>query len=230
LLRKTSIHHPPRLRIRFLLAPAPSLYILASSPHFPSPPLRHHLSSLASVLLRTVPRHRLYIHSVHAHSFSFLFSRSIVFACILRQRERFPTAHVVCCRRRVSYVLLYRTYRALSIRWYFLITQSSAQTLKSTPQLTPSPTGASTIVTPRREYLCMRSTRLVMIGYRRWKCSPTTSPNGVVLPSSTNGPRPMPAHDVVAQVEFERHILKPGLIFVGTGLKPVAFKLWSTRV
>jgi hypothetical protein len=43
-------------------------------------------------------------------------------------------------------------------------------------------------------------------------------------------PRPMPAHDVVAQVEFERHILKPGLIFVGTGLKPVAFKLWSTRV
>jgi hypothetical protein len=31
---------------------------------------------------------------------------------------------------------------------------------------------------------------------------------------------------VVAHVEFERHILKPGLIFKGKGLKPVAFKLW----
>ena len=34
---------------------------------------------------------------------------------------------------------------------------------------------------------------------------------------------------VVAQVEFERHVLKPGLIFMifkGTYLKSVAFKLW----
>jgi hypothetical protein len=32
---------------------------------------------------------------------------------------------------------------------------------------------------------------------------------------------------VVAQVEFERHILKPGLIFKGKGLKPGAFRaLW----
>jgi hypothetical protein len=29
-----------------------------------------------------------------------------------------------------------------------------------------------------------------------------------------------------AQVESERHILKPGLMFKGKGLKPVAFKLW----
>jgi hypothetical protein len=33
--------------------------------------------------------------------------------------------------------------------------------------------------------------------------------------------------DVAAQVEFERHTLKPGLIFKGIkGLKPVAFNLW----
>jgi hypothetical protein len=32
--------------------------------------------------------------------------------------------------------------------------------------------------------------------------------------------------DVAAQVAFERHILKPGLVFKGEGLKPVAFKLW----
>jgi hypothetical protein len=31
---------------------------------------------------------------------------------------------------------------------------------------------------------------------------------------------------VAAQVEFEKHILKPGLIFKGKGLKSVAFKLW----
>jgi hypothetical protein len=33
------------------------------------------------------------------------------------------------------------------------------------------------------------------------------------------------AQVVVAQVEFERHILKPELIFKGTGLQPVAFNL-----
>ncbi len=31
---------------------------------------------------------------------------------------------------------------------------------------------------------------------------------------------------VAAQVEFERHILKPGLMFKGKGLKPGAFQLW----
>jgi hypothetical protein len=36
--------------------------------------------------------------------------------------------------------------------------------------------------------------------------------------------------DVVAQVGFERHILKPGLIFKGKGLKPGAFTLWVNRV
>jgi hypothetical protein len=35
---------------------------------------------------------------------------------------------------------------------------------------------------------------------------------------------------VVAQVEFEKHVLKPGLICKGKGLKPVAFKLWVNRV
>jgi hypothetical protein len=34
----------------------------------------------------------------------------------------------------------------------------------------------------------------------------------------------------VARVEFERHVLKPGLIFKGKGSKPVAFKLWVNRV
>jgi hypothetical protein len=38
------------------------------------------------------------------------------------------------------------------------------------------------------------------------------------------------ARDVAAQVAFERHILKPGLLFKGKGLKPVAFKLWVNRV
>jgi hypothetical protein len=34
------------------------------------------------------------------------------------------------------------------------------------------------------------------------------------------------APDVAVQVEiFERHVLKPGLLFKGKGLKPVAFKL-----
>jgi hypothetical protein len=33
-------------------------------------------------------------------------------------------------------------------------------------------------------------------------------------------------HSVVVQVQFERHTLKPGLIFKGQGLKPVAVKLW----
>jgi hypothetical protein len=37
-------------------------------------------------------------------------------------------------------------------------------------------------------------------------------------------------HDVAVQVASERHILKPGLIFKGKGLKPVAFKLWVNRV
>jgi hypothetical protein len=32
--------------------------------------------------------------------------------------------------------------------------------------------------------------------------------------------------DVVAQVEFDRHVLKPGLIFKGKGLEPRAFQLW----
>jgi hypothetical protein len=31
---------------------------------------------------------------------------------------------------------------------------------------------------------------------------------------------------VAAQVEFERHILKPGLMFKGKGLKPATFQLW----
>ena len=31
---------------------------------------------------------------------------------------------------------------------------------------------------------------------------------------------------VAAQVEFERHDLKPALTFKGKGLQPVAFKLW----
>jgi hypothetical protein len=34
----------------------------------------------------------------------------------------------------------------------------------------------------------------------------------------------------VARVGFERHILKPGLIFKGKGLKAVAFELWVNRV
>jgi hypothetical protein len=34
------------------------------------------------------------------------------------------------------------------------------------------------------------------------------------------------AHGVAAQVVFERHILKPGLMFKGKGLKPAAFQLW----
>jgi hypothetical protein len=42
--------------------------------------------------------------------------------------------------------------------------------------------------------------------------------------------RKVEVHGVVAQVEFERHVLKPGLIFKGEGLKPVAFKLWVNRV
>jgi hypothetical protein len=37
-------------------------------------------------------------------------------------------------------------------------------------------------------------------------------------------------HDVAAQHAFERHVLKPGLMFTGTGLKPVAFKLWVNRL
>jgi hypothetical protein len=47
--------------------------------------------------------------------------------------------------------------------------------------------------------------------------------------------RPRHGHDlgrrgvVAAQVAFERHVLKPGLIFKGKGLKPVAFKLWVNR-
>jgi hypothetical protein len=43
-------------------------------------------------------------------------------------------------------------------------------------------------------------------------------------------PRRQRAHGVAAQVEFERHILKPGLIFKGKGLKPLAFKLWVSIV
>jgi hypothetical protein len=35
---------------------------------------------------------------------------------------------------------------------------------------------------------------------------------------------------VVVQVEFERHILKPGGLINGKGLKPVAFKLRVNRV
>ena len=41
---------------------------------------------------------------------------------------------------------------------------------------------------------------------------------------------PLRDRRVVAQVEFERHILKPGLMFKGKGLKPVAFKLWVNIV
>jgi hypothetical protein len=38
--------------------------------------------------------------------------------------------------------------------------------------------------------------------------------------------------DVVVQAEFvlKLHVLKPGLIFKGKGLKPVAFKLWVNGV
>jgi hypothetical protein len=41
---------------------------------------------------------------------------------------------------------------------------------------------------------------------------------------------PRGAHGVAVQVAFERHILKPGLMFKGTGLKSVSFKLWVKRV
>jgi hypothetical protein len=33
-------------------------------------------------------------------------------------------------------------------------------------------------------------------------------------------------HDVAAQVAFDRHILKPGLMFEGKSLNPGAFQLW----
>jgi hypothetical protein len=39
-----------------------------------------------------------------------------------------------------------------------------------------------------------------------------------------------PTRIVVAQVEFERHILKPGLLCKGEGLKAGDFKLWVNRV
>jgi hypothetical protein len=42
--------------------------------------------------------------------------------------------------------------------------------------------------------------------------------------------RPHAVRDVAVQVECERHILKPGLMFEGKGLKPVACKLWVNRV
>jgi hypothetical protein len=37
-------------------------------------------------------------------------------------------------------------------------------------------------------------------------------------------------HAVAAQVAFERHTFKPGLICKGKGLTPVAFKLWVNSV
>jgi hypothetical protein len=57
---------------------------------------------------------------------------------------------------------------------------------------------------------------------------PTVDARDVVVGGANEGEQAL--RRVVAQVEFERHMLKPGLIFKGKGLKPVAFKLWVNRV
>jgi hypothetical protein len=56
--------------------------------------------------------------------------------------------------------------------------------------------------------------------------APAPAHRGVRLPQQL--PRGLP--EVMAQVAFARHILKPGLIFKGKGLKPVGFKLWINMV
>jgi hypothetical protein len=76
--------------------------------------------------------------------------------------------------------------------------------------------------TAHRE-LCINITKRSSFNYRQF-CV-TTRSNYAKL-SKTARARPSASRAVAVQVEFERHILKPGLVFKGKSLKPGAFQLW----